>query len=366
MDTHLNEVKLYSSAETLTTTGITKSRASDKLASGERCSVNQVYLTDMTTRSVDALPPLPSESALPQQPPFHFRDLSRLSTDSDPGESPVERTNPSDPAAESSFDLDSPASLAQAIFTAVDAADPDSLQRVLDTAPSQTQADEDTALVLLRYVRSVSTAMKSRKVLGEFVGRVWGDGNSALHLAAYYGMARLVRELIECGANVGKKNGMGYRAVDCAADDETRDALRVVSPEGPGTGIGGHEDYSSPKGSTALHLSAASANISAMRALVDGGADVGVRDSEGWTPMHCGAAEGWTDVVQLLAQVIGGAGGSATAEDVQQAEDAKEQWARWRAEVVWARTGDGETVGEVAETDECRSIWQGEPRDSIA
>lgn len=62
----------------------------------------------------------------------------------------------------------------------------------------------------------------------EFLNRVWGDGNSALHLASFQGMSDVVDRLLKCGANPHKKNDRGYRPVDCADDDQTRKLFRVA------------------------------------------------------------------------------------------------------------------------------------------
>ncbi|KAI9230639.1 MAG: hypothetical protein DHS80DRAFT_7297, partial [Piptocephalis tieghemiana] len=55
----------------------------------------------------------------------------------------------------------------------------------------------------------------------EFMGRIWGQGNVSLHLASFMGMSDLVARLLDLGANPNKRNGRGYRAVDCADDDAT-------------------------------------------------------------------------------------------------------------------------------------------------
>ncbi|KAI8895817.1 hypothetical protein BC833DRAFT_517448, partial [Globomyces pollinis-pini] len=54
------------------------------------------------------------------------------------------------------------------------------------------------------------------------LGRVWGDGNTALHLASFLGMSELVKKLIELGAATSKSNDRKYKPVDCAGDDITR------------------------------------------------------------------------------------------------------------------------------------------------
>ncbi|RKP08103.1 hypothetical protein THASP1DRAFT_30090 [Thamnocephalis sphaerospora] len=82
--------------------------------------------------------------------------------------------------------------------------------------------EEDIACDLVDYVARVTKAMDARKVLYEFLGRVWGGGNTALHLASFSGMDALVKRLLDLGANMNKRNERKYKAVDCADDDATR------------------------------------------------------------------------------------------------------------------------------------------------
>ncbi|ORY51480.1 ankyrin [Rhizoclosmatium globosum] len=61
------------------------------------------------------------------------------------------------------------------------------------------------------------------------MGRVWGDGNTVLHLASFLGMSDLVKRLLELGANPNKKNGRLYKPVDCCDTDETRNVFSTVT-----------------------------------------------------------------------------------------------------------------------------------------
>ncbi|KAJ3231411.1 hypothetical protein HDU78_007729 [Chytriomyces hyalinus] len=88
--------------------------------------------------------------------------------------------------------------------------------------------DEDSALDILDFVSSSTEEIGARKVLCEFMGRVWGDGNTVLHLASFLGMSELVKRLLELGANPNKKNGRLYKPVDCADTDETRVVFSTV------------------------------------------------------------------------------------------------------------------------------------------
>jgi ankyrin repeat protein len=71
--------------------------------------------------------------------------------------------------------------------------------------------------------------MQARKILLEFLGKIWGDGNTILHLASFLGMSHLVQRLLDLGANASKRNHRSYSAVDCADDNETRDLFLKVN-----------------------------------------------------------------------------------------------------------------------------------------
>ncbi|KAG5459610.1 MAG: ankyrin repeat-containing domain protein, partial [Olpidium bornovanus] len=82
--------------------------------------------------------------------------------------------------------------------------------------------EEDLAIDILRYVDVQTERMGTRKILYELLGRVWGRGNTTLHLASFLGMSDLVRMLIKLGSNTNKRNDRKYKPVDCADDDSTR------------------------------------------------------------------------------------------------------------------------------------------------
>eukprot|EP00842_Homolaphlyctis_polyrhiza_P000703 jgi/Hompol1/1633/HPOL_002743-RA len=89
--------------------------------------------------------------------------------------------------------------------------------------------DEEIALDILSFVVRVCDEIEARKVLYEFMGRIWGNGNTVLHLASFLGMSDLVKRLLELGAAAGKLNERKYRPVDCADDDLTRRMFEHVT-----------------------------------------------------------------------------------------------------------------------------------------
>lgn len=89
--------------------------------------------------------------------------------------------------------------------------------------------EEDIALDILEFITDITEDMEARKVLYEFMGRIWGDGNTTLHLASFMGMCDLVTRLIELGAATSKANNRKYKPVDCAGDDLTRNVFETVT-----------------------------------------------------------------------------------------------------------------------------------------
>ncbi|KAF9546075.1 hypothetical protein EC957_010211 [Mortierella hygrophila] len=95
--------------------------------------------------------------------------------------------------------------------------------------------NEEMALDMLNFVAKASEELESKKILYEFMGKMWGDGNTTLHLASFLGMADLTKRLLDLGANVYKMNHRKYKPVDCA-DENTTMSLFLNLTEGPSSG----------------------------------------------------------------------------------------------------------------------------------
>ena len=88
--------------------------------------------------------------------------------------------------------------------------------------------EEDIALDILEFVTRITEEIQSKKILYEFMGRIWGDGNTTLHLASFMGMTDLVTQLLELGATKGKSNNRKYKPVDCTNDQQTREVFETI------------------------------------------------------------------------------------------------------------------------------------------
>ncbi|KAG0210889.1 hypothetical protein BGX33_004619 [Mortierella sp. NVP41] len=91
--------------------------------------------------------------------------------------------------------------------------------------------NEEMALDMLNFVAKASEELESKKILYEFMGKMWGEGNTTLHLASFLGMADLTKRLLDLGANVYKMNHRKYKPVDCA-DENTTMSLFLNLTEG--------------------------------------------------------------------------------------------------------------------------------------
>lgn len=89
--------------------------------------------------------------------------------------------------------------------------------------------DEEMSLAILEFVSKATLEMNAKKVLYEFMGSTWGNGNTILHLASFFCMADLVRRLLELGANVNRKNERKYKPVDCTNDYNVMDIFLNVT-----------------------------------------------------------------------------------------------------------------------------------------
>lgn len=84
-------------------------------------------------------------------------------------------------------------------------------------------------MVILEFVSDFTSQIDAKKVLYEFMGRVWGNGNTALHLATFMGLSEIVKRLLELGAAANKLNERKYKPVDCTNEEEMKDIFSTVS-----------------------------------------------------------------------------------------------------------------------------------------
>ncbi|KAI8084246.1 uncharacterized protein B0P05DRAFT_466725 [Gilbertella persicaria] len=80
------------------------------------------------------------------------------------------------------------------------------------------QKHDHVAYVLLQTLKQHATPMECK----QFLNHQWGkQGNTALHLAAFWGMSKLVRLMLEMEADPFVKNNRQLRPIDCATHPDT-------------------------------------------------------------------------------------------------------------------------------------------------
>ncbi|XP_048239578.1 uncharacterized protein LOC124112111 isoform X2 [Haliotis rufescens] len=128
------------------------------------------------------------------------------------------------------------------------------------------------------------------------------DGNTALHcsLLSDEGHSHeVIQALVEKGADVGIKNKEGETPLHCAASEQCVECVKLLLPVSD-------VNAQDSDGNTALHcilLSYISHSHEVIQALVEKGADVGIKNKEGKTPLHCAARQQCLECVKLLLPV---------------------------------------------------------------
>ncbi|OBZ90743.1 hypothetical protein A0J61_01196 [Choanephora cucurbitarum] len=80
------------------------------------------------------------------------------------------------------------------------------------------QKHEHLAYILLQTLRQHATPSESK----QFLNHQWGkQGNTALHLAAFWGMSKLVRLMLDMEADPFVKNNRQLRPIDCTTHSDT-------------------------------------------------------------------------------------------------------------------------------------------------
>ncbi|XP_050306434.1 protein phosphatase 1 regulatory inhibitor subunit 16B [Anthonomus grandis grandis] len=204
--------------------------------------------------------------------------------------------------------------------------DIDEVRRLLMKGVSPDSCNEDGLTALHQCCIDDNEPMLS--LLLEYGANVNAEDSekwTPLHAAATCGHLRLVRILIDRGANLLAVNADGNMPYDICEDeqaldyiegemakngvtqqliDETRGSterkmladMRLAAQRGDNL-----EQYDA-QGATPLHIAAANGYLSVVDFLLDNGVRTDVKDKDDWQPSHAAACWGHIDVLEILAQ----------------------------------------------------------------
>ena len=125
------------------------------------------------------------------------------------------------------------------------------------------------------------------------------DGTNLFHVAAYFGMFKVIRILIEYDpAHIhGSDNGSTLlHWASISHHSEGVSVLRLLLEHGADINVRNH------RGRTPLYLASSSGMQDVVRLLLEQGADVDAKSNDGITPVQEAAKRGHTEVVKLLRE----------------------------------------------------------------
>ena len=134
------------------------------------------------------------------------------------------------------------------------------------------------------------------------------SGDSALMCAAHYGETEVIRLLLEAGANINHQTNSKRFALQYAVEMNMEIMLRTLMEYNPEVDLIGHF------GQTALHCLNSDSSVTIIKILVNGGADLNIRDVDQDTPICNAVWSSKIEVLEYLAKkakldIVGGARG---------------------------------------------------------
>lgn len=123
-----------------------------------------------------------------------------------------------------------------------------------------------------------------------------GDGFTPLMLAAFFGHAEIVGDLLAHGADVRavSRNPMRLQALHSAAAGRHLPVVRALVERGADV------NACQQQGFTALHAAADNGDVEMVRLLLQHGAQANARTEAGQTPLDLALTKGHTEAADLL------------------------------------------------------------------
>jgi len=131
----------------------------------------------------------------------------------------------------------------------------------------------------------------------EMINEFSGDGFTALGLACYFGHSEIARFLVLKGAgvNIPSKNGFNVYPIHSAVAANQNDIVRTLIDGGAQVNV------KQQSGVTPLHSAAQNGNLEVLILLLENGADIGVRMEGGKLPADVAKEKGFDDIADILS-----------------------------------------------------------------
>jgi len=152
------------------------------------------------------------------------------------------------------------------------------------------------------HIAAANRHLECAKLLTETdpttINKITNDGETALYLAAQNGHVEVVDFLIKSGADLSiRGKGAGWTVLYSAAANGRLGCVKLLTEKDPTT-----INEIKNSGSTALFITAWNGHVEVVDFLIKSGADLSIKNSDGWTALHSAAAKGHLECVKLLAQ----------------------------------------------------------------
>ena len=174
--------------------------------------------------------------------------------------------------------------------------DVDTIHRLLDAGADVSVRTSDGSDALWAATTNQSmAAIKMLTAAGADVSKTYTTNEETLlHIGASFRNVGVVKALLEAGANVRARNGLGETALHLAAQYGRVAVMKVLREAGANIES---EDYS---GRTVLHAAAFRGTVEAVNILVEANVKISVQDQHGKTPVHYAAEQGHVNIVETL------------------------------------------------------------------
>ncbi|CAH0024927.1 unnamed protein product [Clonostachys rhizophaga] len=172
--------------------------------------------------------------------------------------------------------------------------------------------DPKSVEIVMEFLQNTSTSEAASQVLMVDEAVSWweskqnfGETLTGIHLAAYFGLKTIMKELLAIGRSPNELNNRDRSPVWYAANNGKADTLNVLLAAGA--------DVDGSDRSTALYEACRIGSLGAVKLLLTAGADIEARSRswEGYTPLQIAANKGHLEIIETL--LAAGADVHATA-----------------------------------------------------